>query len=65
VTWEDHIKMHLKETWCKSVDWTHLAQNRSCDGCYEHSNEPPGFIKGGEFLGQLSNYQPFKMNYAS
>jgi hypothetical protein len=24
-------------------------------GCYEHSNEPPGSIKGGEFLDQLGD----------
>jgi hypothetical protein len=25
-------------------------------GCCKHGNELPGFIKGGEFLGQLGSY---------
>jgi hypothetical protein len=29
---------------------------RSCDDCYEHSNESIGSIKEREFLDQLSNY---------
>jgi hypothetical protein len=29
-------------------------------GCYEHGNEPPGFIKGREFLDQSSDYQFLK-----
>jgi hypothetical protein len=26
-------------------------------GCYEDGSEPSGFIKGGEFLAQPSDYQ--------
>jgi hypothetical protein len=26
-------------------------------GCCYNGNEPPGYIKGGEFLDQLSGYQ--------
>jgi hypothetical protein len=25
-------------------------------GCYKHSNEPSGFVEGGEFLDHLSDY---------
>jgi hypothetical protein len=27
-TWEDNIKVDLKETACENVDWIHLAQDR-------------------------------------
>jgi hypothetical protein len=33
-------------------------------GSCEHGNEPPGSIKGGEFLDYLSNYQLFKKDSA-
>jgi hypothetical protein len=29
-------------------------------GCFEHSNEPSGSIKGGEFLDKLSDCQLLK-----
>jgi hypothetical protein len=29
-------------------------------GSYEHANEPSGFIKGGEFFGQLRGYQLYR-----
>jgi hypothetical protein len=31
-------------------------------GCCEDENEASGSIKGGESIGQLSNYQFFKKN---
>jgi hypothetical protein len=28
-TWEDNIRMSLKETFCKEVDWIHVPQDRN------------------------------------
>jgi hypothetical protein len=36
----------------------------SVAGSSDHGNEPSGFIKGGEFFGQLSEYQLLKKNSA-
>jgi hypothetical protein len=33
-------------------------------GCCEHGNEPPGSIKGEEFLDQLSDYKLLKNDSA-
>jgi hypothetical protein len=33
-------------------------------GCFDSSNEPLGFINGGEFLDQLSKYQFLKKDSA-
>jgi hypothetical protein len=30
--WEDNLRMDLRETGWKGVNWIHLAQDRSCDG---------------------------------
>jgi hypothetical protein len=39
----------LGEIRWEGVDWMHLAQDsKECQAC-EHSNEPSGSIKGGEF----------------
>jgi hypothetical protein len=27
--WKDNIKMYFKQLWCESVDWIHLAQDKS------------------------------------
>jgi len=37
--------MGLRETAWEGVGWIRLAQ-----GCCEHSNEPLGYMKGGDFL---------------
>jgi hypothetical protein len=34
-------------------------------GCCEHGNEPSGFIKGGEPLDQLNDYQLLKKDSAA
>jgi hypothetical protein len=33
-------------------------------GSCEHGNEPPGYIKGREFIEQLSDYQLLKKDYS-
>jgi hypothetical protein len=51
--------MYLREVGQKGVDWRQLrivVSNGSC----EHSNEISGSIKSGEFLDQLSDYDPLK-----
>jgi hypothetical protein len=40
--------MDLREIGCGVVDWIHLTQDRDQWQSCEHSNEPSGFIKGGE-----------------
>jgi len=27
-SWEDNIRMDLREIWCEDADWIHLAQVR-------------------------------------
>jgi hypothetical protein len=51
-----HIKMDLKEIGCEDVDWIYLAQDRGQWRAIEHSNQPSGSIKGGEFLDHLSDF---------
>jgi len=41
--------MNTRETGWEGVDWIHLAQYKNQCRC-EHDIEPPGYIKGGEFL---------------
>jgi hypothetical protein len=50
--WEDNIEMDLREIEFGDVEWIHLAQDtdRWQAGSCEHSNEPSGSIKFGEFL---------------
>jgi hypothetical protein len=44
-TWEDNIKMNVRETGCEDVDWICPAQDRNCwVGPCEHNNEPTGSI---------------------
>jgi hypothetical protein len=43
-TWEDNIRLDLREIVGKGVNWMHLAQDT------DHENESSGSIKGGEFL---------------
>jgi hypothetical protein len=52
--------MNIMEIWLEGVDWIYLAQADSC----EYDNEPSGFVKGGEFLDQLSDYQLLKKDSA-
>jgi hypothetical protein len=50
------------ETFGYTLVWTGfkwLVQAPVADLC-EHSNEPSGFIKGGEFLDELRQYQILK-----
>jgi hypothetical protein len=48
--WEDNIRMDLREIRWEDVDWIHLAQDRTVADSCEHSNEPSGSIKGGNFF---------------
>jgi hypothetical protein len=52
-TWEDNIKLDLKETGWESIKRIHLAQNRN--QYVDLVNM--GSIKFREFLNKLSNYQ--------
>jgi hypothetical protein len=50
--WEDNIRMDLRETGWKDVDWMHTAWDRANGGggSCEHGNDPSGPTKGGGFL---------------
>jgi hypothetical protein len=48
--WDNNIKMDLRETGLKGVDWIDVG---SMAGCCEHSNELSGWIKIKDFLVQL------------
>jgi hypothetical protein len=61
--WEDNIKIHLTETWCR-FDSCGLAQALVVDSC-EHNNESSGSIRSRKFLGLLSNYLLLKRDFAS
>jgi hypothetical protein len=50
LSWEDNIKMNLREEGCGGMDWIDLAQDR---GWCECGNEPSGSVKCGEFLNEL------------
>jgi len=55
--WENNIRMDIREIGWKGVGWMYLAQDRNqWQTPVECSNEPSGFIKGGEFLYQPSDY---------
>jgi hypothetical protein len=54
-SWEDNIKMYLKEIGYKGVHWIHLEGLVA--GFCEHSNESLSTIKGREFLDKLRDYQ--------
>jgi hypothetical protein len=51
-TWENNIKMDLKEIECEP-DISNSGKNLMVGSC-EHSNELSGSIKGGEFLDQMN-----------
>jgi hypothetical protein len=54
--WEDNIRMDLKDI---RLDWIALDASGSgygpVAGSCEHGYVPSGYIKGGEFLDQLSD----------
>jgi hypothetical protein len=58
--WEDSIIIDLRQT--EQNLWTRLIclRIRTSDRPCEHGNEPWGFIKRGEFLDWLSDYQLLK-----
>jgi hypothetical protein len=53
-----NIEMDLKIKGCKYVDWIQIAWGPVA-GCYENGMD---FMKGKEFLGQLSNYKFLKIH---
>jgi hypothetical protein len=55
--WEDNIRKGLMKTRRECVDWIHLTQDRGqWRELVEHSTEPSGSTKGGEFIGYPSHY---------
>jgi hypothetical protein len=57
--------MYLKKKYGVKM-WSGLIGSRwvSVADFDKHGHEPSGFIKSGEFLDQLSNYQLIKKDYA-
>jgi hypothetical protein len=55
------IKMDLKRMVCEGAGF--IRQVQEAKFC-ERNNEPSGSMKGGEYLGQLSNYQLLKLDPA-
>jgi hypothetical protein len=55
--WCECYEIDLKETELKSVDWIQQAQNdiAVASSC-ERGNRTSSFMKGGEFIGYLSEY---------
>jgi hypothetical protein len=50
--WEKNIKMDLKETEREIIDWIEKFLSGFC----RDDDASLGFIRGGEFLDQISNY---------
>jgi hypothetical protein len=59
---ENNIKMDLKEIGSEAMKWTHVVQVR--DLFLALMSTPSGFIKGGEYLDQLNDYQVVKKDFA-
>jgi hypothetical protein len=47
--------MDFQEIGWAGMNWIDLTENRDNWGIYEHSNQPLGSIKCGEFLDELRN----------
>jgi len=45
-----------REVWWEVVDWIRLAQDTDSWWALVYTNEPPGSMKGGEFLDELSDF---------
>jgi hypothetical protein len=58
--WEDIIKMDFREILREGVAWIHLAQGRNQWRALVNTI----FIKGGEFLDYLGDYQLVKKDSA-
>jgi hypothetical protein len=52
--WEDNIKVDLRETRLKGVNWIHLAQDQDTWSSCGHLNKPLGTIRCGTFLDYLT-----------
>jgi hypothetical protein len=48
----------------ENVEWIYLDKNRAQWRDLVNAKELPDFIKGGEFLDQLSDYQISKNDYS-
>lgn len=58
----DNIEMDLEEKRCEDVDRIKLAHSRfQWQALCEHANEPSGFLKDLELLGQLSDCHLLKV----
>jgi hypothetical protein len=54
---DDNIKINLTEIGYDWMDWVHLASGyKPVAASCIHSNKPSSYIKGGEFLDQLTDY---------
>jgi hypothetical protein len=57
IRWEDNIKMHLRKLGYEALDWVHLTHGRDqWRTVARNVDEPSGFVKDAEFLGQLSKH---------
>jgi hypothetical protein len=54
--WKDNIKIYLKRKGWESVDWSHLAQDRTRWRACEHRNEILVCIISREFIDKLRPY---------
>jgi hypothetical protein len=54
--WEDNINMDFREVICEGGDLFCLSGHDPVARCFEHGNEPSGFIKSGGYLDQLGDY---------
>ena len=62
--WEDNIKMVFSEVgWGHGMDWSGSVYGQVAGSC-DSRNEPPSFIKYGEFLDQLRTGQLLKKDCA-
>jgi len=54
--WNENIRMDLRKIEKEIENWIHMAQDRGqIAGSCEHSNEPAGYLKGGEFFDYLTD----------
>jgi hypothetical protein len=48
--WENNITIDMREIGWEGVDWMQLAQDREQWWVVVNTNDPSGYIKGGEIL---------------
>jgi hypothetical protein len=56
--WEENIELNLKEIEHEYVDLDSTGSGYGpLVGCYEHCNEPSGYIQEGKFLEKFNSYE--------